>query len=97
MKFAIGTRFPKYFQEVHPWSVSILGLDISWDSLSEMRQVGVGVEVEFMGSGFEPERKLLSPGCASYLPYGLRQVISSPRSLGFLFCKTQMVILRGKR
>ena len=92
----MGTRFPKpkHFQEVHPWSVNILGLDIPWDSLPEMCEwvLETPVEVEHVSWDFQPERALLSSGYVSYLP----GVIPSPQSLGFLFCKTQMVILRGK-
>lgn len=71
----MGTRFPKpkHFQEVHPWSVNILGLDIPWDSLSEMCEwvLETPVEVEHVSWGFQPERAILSSGYVSYLPGGL--------------------------
>ena len=81
----MGTRFPKpkHFQEVHPWSVNILGLDIPWDSLSEMCEwvLETPVEVEHVSWDFQPERALLSSGYVSYLPGGLgcHPLSSEPR------------------
>lgn len=81
MKFAhVCTKVPRYFQEVHPWNVNILGLSVPWDSLSEMGCVcardlcGGGA----CGQGLQARKRTHGPWLLLLPTCGLGQVVPSP-------------------